>query len=168
VFPLLLCYSVQFVHSLSCVVVQLQCLPPAFLLSNNKSESPLDIMMFSSFSMLPYFCCLYMWNFILVSSRGPLFCIFIIFIISCMLPYSYTPFSVFGVGGFLAVSDIVFVSFNSASNPSAGLSCELTVACVIFQLLYMLLWNWSCWLLWAVRFCIVMLSSIILFSDQGF
>jgi len=67
---------------------------------------------------------------------------------------------VFGVGGFLAVSDIVFVSFNSASKPFAGLSCELTVACITFQLLYVLLWNWSCWLLWAVRFCIVMLSSM--------
>jgi hypothetical protein len=33
------------------------------------------------------------------------------------------------------------------------------VACATFQLLYMLLWNWSFWLLWTVRFCIVMLSS---------
>lgn len=66
----------------------------------------------------------------------------------------------FGVCGFLAVSDNVFVSFKSASKPSAGLSCELMVACVTFQLLYMLLWNWSFWLLWTVRFCIVMLSSM--------
>lgn len=66
----------------------------------------------------------------------------------------------FGVGGFLAVSDIVFVSFKSASKPSAGLSCDLMVARVTFQLLYMLLWNWSFWLLWTVKFCIVMLSSI--------
>ena len=104
--------------------------------------------MFSSFSMLPCFCCLYMWNFLLIYSRGPLFFIFIVFIMSCVLPYSCTLCNILGV----SVSDI-FVSCKSASKP-AGLSCELMVACVTFQLLYVLLWSWSCWLLWIVRFCI--------------
>lgn len=80
-----------------------------------------------------------MWNFLLISSRGPLFCIFIIFIMSCVLPYSCTLFNIFGV----FVSDIIFVSFKSASKP-AGLFCELMVACVTYQLLCMLLWSWSC------------------------
>lgn len=74
----------------------------------------------------------------------------------------------FGVCGFLAVSDIVFVSFKSASKPSAGLSCELMVACVTFQLLYMLLWNCSFWLLWTVRFYIVMMSSMYTTLRQRF
>jgi len=85
-----------------------------------------------------------------------LFCIFIVFVMSCVLSYSCTLFNIFGV----PVSDITFVSFKFASKPSAGLSCELMVACVTFQLLYMLLWNWSCWLPWIVRFCIVILSSM--------
>jgi hypothetical protein len=85
VFLLLQCYSVQFMYTVSYVVVQLQCLPPAFLLSNNKSKSSLDIIMVCSFSMLPCFCYLYMWNFLLISSRGPFFYIFYNFhYVSCV------------------------------------------------------------------------------------